>query len=188
MNAQNIRQRLEQFIIHCGFKLVTQNEDKLSHYYEIRHRGKLQMSVIRISNHCTSPLNWINRYGSYKPSLILSGKQLKRLNGNYNGLPSKYFNKSFYSIVIFDPNTDGMQQDGNVQDGNISVFQNTYNANQMTNESFVEIENKIKQIVSNNTLTEKKTRPRIRLTEGDLHRIIRNCVNEALYVLGTSSM
>ena len=58
----------------------------------------------------------------------------------------------------------------------------------MTNESFVEIENKIKQIASNNTLTEKKTRPRIRLTEGHLRRIIRHCVNEALYVPGTSSM
>ena len=58
----------------------------------------------------------------------------------------------------------------------------------MTNEPFVEIENKIKQIASNNTLTEKKTRPRIRLTEWHLRRIIRHCVNEALYVLGTSSM
>lgn len=160
MTARNIRQRLEQFIMQCGFKFVTcddvNDDGKLSHYYEIKHNGELQMSVIRISNHCTNTLNWKNRYGCNKPTLILSNKQLKRFNGNYNGLPSKYFNKSFYSLVIFDPNTDGMQQDGNVQEGNISVYQNTYDANQMTNESFVEIENKIKQIASNNTLTEKE--------------------------------
>lgn len=47
---------------------------------------------------------------------------------------------------------------------------------------------KKKKLKENNTKLQYKLKQRIRLTEGDLHRIIRNCVNEALYVLGTSSM
>ena len=53
MDANNVRQRLEQVVVQCGFNLVTEKSDKLSHYYEFRHKGALTMTVIRISNHCT---------------------------------------------------------------------------------------------------------------------------------------
>ena len=185
MNAQNIRQRLEQLMVKCGFKLVTLSEDKLSHYYEIRHRGKLQMSVIRISNHCTNPSNWRDRYESNEPTLNLKNKILRRLNGDYSGLPNKYFKKFFYSLVVYDPKIDGKQQCGNVQEGGISVYQSTYDAAQMTNGILASLENKIQQIAHQGTIIENnklryKMKKRIRLTEGDLHRIVRKCVNESL--------
>jgi translation initiation factor IF-1 len=185
MDSRNIRERLERVIRQYGFKLVTQNEDKLSHYYEIRHKGKLQMSVIRISNHCTSPSNWRDRYGSNNPTMRLSNKELRRYRGNYNGLPNKYFKKAFYSLVVYDPKIDGIQQCGNVQEGGILVYQNTYDATQMTNEMLAALENTMQQIAhqdaitENNAKTQYKMKQRIRLTEGDLHRIIRQCVNEA---------
>ena len=39
MDANNVRQRLEQVVVQCGFNLVTEKSDKLSHYYEFRHKG-----------------------------------------------------------------------------------------------------------------------------------------------------
>lgn len=148
MDSRNIRETLERIIRQCGFKLVTLNEDKLSHYYEVRHRGQLQMSVIRISNHCTSPSNWRDRYGSNNPTMSISNKELRRYRGNYNGLSDKYFKKAFYSFVIYDPQTDGIQQCDSIQDGNIFVNQFAYDATQVSNEVLLDIEDKIQQIAS----------------------------------------
>lgn len=117
--------------------------------------------------------------------MSLSNKELRRYRGNYNGLPNKYFKKAFYSLVVYDPKIDGIQQCGNVQEGGISVYQNTYDATQMTNEMLAALENTIQQIAhqgaitENNTKTQYKMKQKIRLTEGDLHRIVRQCVNEA---------
>ena len=192
MTAISIRKRIEQVIRQCGFNLVTIDNDKLSHYYELRHKGQLKMSVIRISNHCTSPSNWKDRYGSNNPTLSLSRKEIRRYRGNYNGILTKYFKKSFYSFVIYDPKTDGSQQCGNVQEEGIFIKQNSYDANQMTDELLVALENKIKAIASNAIVENKAyefdnktnkryiTSQRNRLAERDLHGFIRECVNKNL--------
>ena len=150
------------------------------------------MSVIRISNHCTSPSNWKDRYGSNNPTLSLSRKEIRRYRGNYNGILTKYFKKSFYSFVIYDPKTDGSQQCGNVQEEGIFIKQNSYDANQMTDELLVALENKIKAIASNAIVENKAyefdnktnkryiTSQRNRLAERDLHGFIRECVNKNL--------
>ena len=88
MDANNVRQQLEQVVVQCGFNLVTEKSDKLSHYYEFRHKGALTMTVIRISNHCTDISTWSiilpqNRTGSARkinPIKTLSehGQQLKK--------------------------------------------------------------------------------------------------------------
>lgn len=58
MKAQYVRERLKNFITQCGFKCETQKSDKRSQYYELRPKGKLEMMVIRVSNHCANSLNW----------------------------------------------------------------------------------------------------------------------------------
>ena len=98
MDANNIRQRLEQVVVQCGFNLVTEKSDKLSHYYEFRHNGSLTMTVIRISNHCTDISTWRERYGSINSTIQLSNKEKRRYRGNYAGLNDKYFQK--YSVLL----------------------------------------------------------------------------------------
>ena len=83
MDANNVRQRLEQVVVQCGFNLVTEKSDKLSHYYEFRHKGALTMTVIRISNHCTDISTWRERYRSINPTIQLSNKEKRRYRGNY---------------------------------------------------------------------------------------------------------
>lgn len=146
MDANNVRQRLEQVVIQCGFKLVTEKSDKSSHYYELKHKGTLVMSVIRISNHSTDASTWKERYRSINPNIQLSNKEKRRYRGNYVGINDKYYQKKFYSIVIFDPTTDGVQNCGDVNDGNILVKQIVYDATKMTNENLVECENFVKMI------------------------------------------
>lgn len=159
MDVNNVRQRLEQVVAQSGFRLVTDKSDKLSHYYELKHKGTLVMSVIRVSNHCTDVSTWKERYGSINPSKQLSNKEKRRCRGNYAGLNDKYFQKKFYSIVIFDPTTDGVQNSGDVNDGSIFVKQIVYDATKMTNENLVECENFIKTIASGN-ITENINRNR----------------------------
>lgn len=185
MDVNNVRQRLEQVVAQSGFRLVTDKSDKLSHYYELKHKGTLVMSVIRVSNHCTDVSTWKERYGSINPSKQLSNKEKRRCRGNYTGLNDKYFQKNFYSIVIFDPTTDGVQNNGDVNDGSINVKQIVYDATKMTNENLVECENFIKTIASGN-ITENINRNRnmnknrIRLTESQLHRVIKESVKNVL--------
>ena len=185
MDVNNVRQRLEQVVAQSGFRLVTDKSDKLSHYYELKHKGTLVMSVIRVSNHCTDVSTWKERYGSINPSKQLSNKEKRRCRGNYAGLNDKYFQKKFYSIVIFDPTTDGVQNSGDVNDGSIFVKQRVYDATKMTNENLVECENFIKTIASSN-ITENINRNRnmnknrIRLTESQLHRVIKESVKRIL--------
>lgn len=93
MDVNNVRQRLEQVVAQSGFRLVTDKSDKLSHYYELKHKGTLVMSVIRVSNHCTDVSTWKERYGSINPSKQLSNKEKRRCRGNYAGLNDKYFQK-----------------------------------------------------------------------------------------------
>ena len=150
MDANNVRQRLEQVVVQCGFNLVTEKSDKLSHYYEFRHKWALTMTVIRISNHCTDISTWRERYGSINPTIQLSNKEKRRYRGNYAGLNDKYFQKYFFSIVVFDPTTDGVQNCGDVNDGSIFVKQIVYDATKMTNENLVDCENFVKKIASGN--------------------------------------
>ena len=183
MDANNVRQRLEQVVVQCGFNLVTEKSDKLSHYYEFRHKGALTMTVIRISNHCTDISTWRERYGSINPTIQLSNKEKRRYRGNYAGLNDKYFQKYFFSIVVFDPTTDGVQNCGDVNDGSFFVKQIVYDATKMTNENLVDCENFVKKIASGN-ITENinynriMKKNRIRLTESYLHNIIKEVLNE----------
>lgn len=185
MDANNVRQRLEQVVVQCGFNLVTEKSDKLSHYYEFRHKGALTMTVIRISNHCTDISTWRERYGSINPTIQLSNKEKRRYRGNYAGLNDKYFQKYFFSIVVFDPTTDGVQNCGDVNDGSFFVKQIVYDATKMTNENLVDCENFVKKIASGN-ITENinynriMKKNRIRLTESQLHRVIKESVKRAL--------
>ena len=185
MDANNVRQRLEQVVVQCGFNLVTEKSDKLSHYYEFRHKGALTMTVIRISNHCTDISTWRERYRSINPTIQLSNKEKRRYRGNYAGLNDKYFQKYFFSIVVFDPTTDGVQNCGDVNDGSIFVKQIVYDATKMTNENLVDCENFVKKIASGN-ITENinynriMKKNRIRLTESQLHRIIKESVIKVL--------
>ena len=79
------------------------------------------------------------------------GDKEKRLyRGNYAGLNDKYFQKYFFSIVVFDPTTDGVQNCGDVNDGSIFVKQIVYDATKMTNENLVDCENFVKKIASGN--------------------------------------
>ena len=185
MDANNVRQRLEQVVVQCGFNLVTEKSDKLSHYYEFRHKGALTMTVIRISNHCTDISTWRERYGSINPTIQLSNKEKRRYRGNYAGLNDKYFQKYFFSIVVFDPTTDGVQNCGDVNDGSIFVKQIVYDATKMTNENLVDCENFVKKIASGN-ITENinynriMKKNRIRLTESQLRQIVKESVDSIL--------
>ena len=185
MDANNVRQRLEQVVVQCGFNLVTEKSDKLSHYYEFRHKGALTMTVIRISNHCTDISTWRERYGSINPTIQLSNKEKRRYRGNYAGLNDKYFQKYFFSIVVFDPTTDGVQNCGDVNDGSIFVKQIVYDATKMTNENLVDCENFVNKIASGN-ITENinynriMKKNRIRLTESQLRQIVKESVDSIL--------
>ncbi len=149
------------------------------------------MSVIRLSNHCTNPSNWENRYGNNNPSLNLTKKEVQKCRGNYDRLPNKCFKKTFFSFVIFDPVADGIQQCTKVQTNGIFVNQFIYDATKMTDGMITEIKNKIKQIASNgileekiekdnNTKTQNNMKRKIRLTESQLHSMISESVKQVL--------
>ena len=186
MNGNNIRRHLNQIASNCGFVLDTKKSDKNSKYYECRHKGQLQMSVLRISNHCTNAATWQAHYGTNKPQFQLSKKEIRRYKGNYNGLSNNYYYKRFYSIVIFDPKIDGEQNCGDVTGKGISVSQRAYNAIQLREEQLVEIENYIKSIATGGIKENKQyntmnnTKKRVRLTESHLRKILTESVIKIL--------
>lgn len=143
------------------------------------------MNVIRISNHCTDISTWRERYGSINPTIQLSNKEKRQYIGNYAELNDKYFRKHFFNIVVFDPTTDGVQNCGDVNDGSIFVKQIVYDATKMTNENLVDCENFVKKIASGR-ITENinynriMKKNRIRLTESQLHSVIKESVKRLL--------
>lgn len=187
MDGKNVRAHLEQLVLQLGFKPITVNSDKNSHYFELRHNGKLLLSVIRISNHCTDASTWKDRYDSATPTIRLSKKEIRRYRGNYNGLSNKYFQKRFLSVVIYQPEIDGEQVCNTIQDGNIVVNQIVKNADLLNNEMLVEIESNIIAFANNmdnnqNNIKENTNmkKNRIRLTESQLHRVIKESVKKVL--------
>jgi hypothetical protein len=178
MSASQIRQLLIDNLLGNGYVLDTANSDKLSKYFEKRKKGKLEMNIVRISNHCTNVATWQQRYGGNNPSLQLSNKQARRYKGKYDGLNNKYFYKNFYSIVIYDPKEDGMQTCDDIKENNIFINQSTYNAANMTEENIRELISSVNSL--NESIKHTNIMNKIRITESQLHRVIKKSVNRLL--------
>jgi hypothetical protein len=81
MDASQIRQLLIDNLLGNGYVLDTTNSDKLSKYFEKRKKGKFEMNIVKVSNHCPNVVTWQQRYGGNNPSLQLSNKQARRYKG-----------------------------------------------------------------------------------------------------------
>lgn len=152
--------------------------------------------VVRLSNHICSMKNWTDRY---KQKLIASPKLQRRMGRNFQG---PYKDRCFFSIVFktfdYQPNDIGtwkatcneyvfnpIEVEKNGAIGNIVQDCMKLNSNQIVTINGLDPTIRTTEVTKKSIKTENKqynnmNKKLIRLTESDLHRIVKETVDRII--------